>query len=227
MAGPGVFFGFVSMAGQFGLFKRTSCGWFGGTHHEYTSAAGGKIFFPLSCSFFRKRFRSRKSFVTISSFNWDSHVSSRDAISSASRSFCSGVSFSTHLPLSNFGSGAAFASAADGAAAGADVKMDAAVVVADTVDFWEESSTSVEGEEGIVEEAVDTAAAAADGLAALEGEEKKEVMVALAFGFLAAEVAMSPALRLRGVAMVRTVCETQLTGGKEVDEVETALYRAL
>ena len=188
------------------ILKRMSCGWFGGTHHEYTSAAGGKIFFPLSCSFFRKRFRSRKSFVTISSFNWDSHVSSRDAISSASRSFCSGVSFSTHFPLSNFGSGAAFASATDGAAAGADVKMDAVVVVADAVDFWEESSTSVEGEEGIVEEAVATAAA--DGLAALEGEEKKEVMVALAFGFLAAEVAMSAVLRLRGVAMVKTVCET-------------------
>ena len=73
------------------------------------------------------------------------------------------------------------------------------------------------GEEGIVEEAVDTAAGAADGLAVLEGEEKKEVMVALAFGFLAAEVAMSPALRLSGVVMVRTVCKTQLTGGKEVE----------
>ena len=84
--------------------------------------------------------------------------------------------------------------------------MDAVAVVADAVDFWEESSTSVEGEEGIVEEAVGTAAA--DGLAALEGEEKKEVMVALAFGFLAAEVAMSAVLRLRGVAMVKTVCET-------------------
>ena len=105
------------------------------THQEYTSAAGGKIFFPLSCSFFRKRFRSRKSFVTISSFNCDSHVSSKDAISSASRSFCSGVSFSTHFPLSNLGSGAAFASAAAEGAAGADVKMDAVVVGADAVDF--------------------------------------------------------------------------------------------
>ncbi len=37
----------------------------------------------------------------------------------------------------------------------------------------------------------------------LEGEEKKEVMVALALGFLAEEVAMSPALRLRGAAMAR------------------------
>ena len=68
----------------------------------------------------------------------------------------------------------------------------------------------------IVEEAVDTAA---DGLAVLEGEEKKEVMVALAFGFLAAVVAMSPALRLRGVAMVRTICKSRLTGREEVDEI--------
>lgn len=57
------------------------------------------------------------------------------------------------------------------------------------------------GEEGTVEETVDAAAAA--GFAVLDGEEKKEVMVALAFGFLAVEVAMSPALRLSGVAMLR------------------------
>ena len=106
------------------------------THHEYTSAAGGKIFFPLSCSFFRKRFRSRKSFVTISSFNCDSHVSSNDAISNASRSFCSGVSFSTHFPLSNLGKGAAFASAAAAdVPAAADVKIDAVVAVVEAVDF--------------------------------------------------------------------------------------------
>lgn len=37
----------------------------------------------------------------------------------------------------------------------------------------------------------------------LDGEEKNEVMVALAFGFFAVEVAMSPALRLRGVAIAR------------------------
>ena len=172
------------------------------TYHEYTSAAGGKIFFPLSCSFFRKRFKSRNSFVTISSFNWDSQVSSNEVISSASKSFCSGVSFSTHFALSNLGNGAA-ASAGVGAAA-ADVKMDAVVAVVDAVDFCEESSrTVVGGEEGTVEGAIDTAAAA--GFAVLEGEEKNEVMVALAFGFLAVEVAMSPALRLRGVAMSRTV----------------------
>lgn len=59
------------------------------------------------------------------------------------------------------------------------------------------------GEEGTVDEAVDAAAGA--GLAVLEGEEKKEVMLALAFGFLAVEVAMSPALRLRGVAMAKQI----------------------
>ena len=78
--------------------------------------------------------------------------------------------------------------------------MDAVVVVADAMDFWEASSGSVVGEEGTIEEAVGAAAAAGF---AVDGEEKKEVMVALAFGFLAAEVAMSPALRLRGVAMTR------------------------
>lgn len=172
------------------------------TYHEYTSAAGGKIFFPLSCSFFRKRFKSRNSFVTISSFNWDSQVSSNEVISSASKSFCSGVSFSTHFALSNLGNGAA--ASAGGGAAAADVKMDAVVAVVDAVDFCEESLRTVAGgEEGTVEGAIDTAAAA--GFAVLEGEEKNEVMVALAFGFLAVEVAMSPALRLRGVAMARTV----------------------
>ena len=59
------------------------------------------------------------------------------------------------------------------------------------------------GEEGMVEEAVDAAAAA--GFAVLEGEEKKEVIVALTFGFLAVEVALSPALRLRGVTIGRAV----------------------
>ena len=96
------------------------------TYHEYTSAAGGNIFFPLSCSFLRKRFKSRKSLVTTSSFNWASQLSSSDAISNASRSFCSGVSFSTHFALSNFGNGAA--DSAGIGAAGVEVKMDAVVV---------------------------------------------------------------------------------------------------
>lgn len=106
--------------------------WFA-TYQEYTSAAGGKIFFPLSCSFLRKRFKSRKSFVTISSFSCDSQLSSREAISSASKSFCSGVSFSTHFPLSNFANGAA--ASAGGGAAAVDVKMDAVMAVVDAASF--------------------------------------------------------------------------------------------
>ena len=172
------------------------------TYHEYTSAAGGKIFFPLSCSFFRKRFKSRKSFVITSSFSWDSQLSSKEAISSASKSFCSGVSFSTHFALSNLGTGAA--GSAEDEAAAVEVNMDAVVVAAvDSVRFGEASSMTVPGEDGMVKEAVEAGAAA--GFAVLEGEEKKEVMVALAFGFLAVEVAMSPALRLRGVAMANAM----------------------
>ena len=138
--------------------------------------------------------------VTTSSFNWDSQLSSSEAISSASRSFCSGVSFSIHFALSNFGKGATD-SAEDGATA-AEVKIDAVVAaVVEMVDNCEASSGTVAGEEGTVEGAVDAAVAA--GFAVLEGEEKKEVMLALALGFLAEEVAMSPALRLRGAAMAR------------------------
>ena len=82
--------------------------------------------------------------------------------------------------------------------------MDAVVVAAvDSMRFGEVSSMTVPGEDGMVEEAVDAEAAA--GFAVLEGEEKKEVIVALAFGFLAVEVAMSPALRLRGVAMMNAM----------------------
>ena len=71
--------------------------------------------------------------MTISSFSWDSQLSSREAISSASRSLCSAVSFSTHFPLSNFDNGAA-ASAGAGPAA-VEVKMDAVVAVVDAMDF--------------------------------------------------------------------------------------------
>lgn len=81
--------------------------------------------------------------------------------------------------------------------------MDAVVVLVDAVEFWEASSRSVAGEEETVEETV--VAAAAAGFVVLEGEEKKEVIVALALGFLAVEEAMSPALRLRGVAIARVI----------------------
>ena len=71
----------------------------------------------------------------------------------------------------------------------------------------------------MVEEAADAAAA---GFAVLDGEEK-EVMVAFALGFLAVEVAMSPALRLRGVAMARAraIPKNQLTGGKGIGQMES------
>ena len=108
------------------------------------------------------------------------------------------MSLSTHFALSNLGAGAA--GSAEDEAAAVEVKIDAVVVAAvDSVRFGEASSMTVPGEDGAAEEAVDAGAAA--DFAVLEGEEKKEVMVALAFGFLAVEVAMSPALRLRGVAM--------------------------
>ena len=64
----------------------------------------------------------------------------------------------------------------------------------------------------MAEEAID--AVATTGFAALDGEEKKEVIVALTFGFFAVEVAMSPALRLRGVAMVKAERRSQLNEGR-------------
>ena len=42
-----------------------------------------------------------------------------------------------------------------------------------------------------------------EDLAGAEGEEKKEVIEALALGFLAVDVAMSAALRFNGVAIMK------------------------
>lgn len=163
-------------------------------YHEYTSAAGGKIFFPLSCSRFRNLFRSKNSLVSTSSFNCASQLSSKVAISNAKRSFCSGVSFSTHFCLSNFTAGAV--------AAALDVKSEAVVFSVEVVG-WADGSPEAVGEEedkGDDDEAVEATAVA--GFAGAEGDEKKEVMLALAFGFfLVVEVAISAALRLSGVAM--------------------------
>ena len=63
-----------------------------------------------------------------------------------------------------------------------------------------ESSVAARGEEEMVEEAWE--ALVVEGLVGAEGEEKKEVMEALALGFLAVDVAMSAALRFNGVAMI-------------------------
>lgn len=132
--------------------------------------------------------------LTTSSLSCASQLSSSDWISNASKSFCSGVSFSIHFALSNFSAGnAALAAGATPAA----VKVEAGVVVpSEAVDFCELSSPAAAGGDETVVEAVGT------GLAELAGEEKKEVMEALALGFLAVEVATSAALRLSGVAMM-------------------------
>ena len=63
------------------------------------------------------------------------------------------------------------------------------------------SSVAVGGEEETVEEACE--AIVLTDLAGPEGEEKKEVIEALALGFLAVDVAMSAALRFIGVAMIK------------------------
>ncbi len=180
--------------------------WWFTSYHEYTSGAGGKIFCPPICSLLRNRFKARKSLLRSSSFRCASQLSSSVSISRARRSLCSGVSFSTHFALSNLGAGAVVGLAA----VGFDLNIGAAVVV-DAVDFGDESSAASGGEEEIAEEAVEIAAAL--GLGGAEGEEKKDVMDALALGFLAALVAISAVLRLRGVAMEPSV--ERRGGGRE------------
>lgn len=134
------------------------------TYQEYTSSMGGKIVFPLSFSFFKNLFRSKKSLVSISSFNCASQLSCNVSISKVSNSLCSGVNFASHFSLSNLG-------AAMGGSAGLGlVKEDNGEVLED---------------------------APSDA-----GCLKKEVIAALAFGFLVEAVAISPALRLSGVVIV-------------------------
>ena len=162
-------------------------------YHEYTSAAGGKIFFPASCSFLRKRFNSKKSLLSKSSFNCANQLSSNDWISKASKSFCSGVSFSTHFALSNLGTGV---EAEETVLATGNTGAGVVLVVVDG-----SSSVAVGGEEETVVEAWEEIVLT--DLTGPEGEEKKEVMEALALGFLAVDVAMSAALRFRGVVMTK------------------------
>ena len=98
------------------------------------------------------------------------------------------------------------AECADGIALSGLLNIDAVGVVAavmvDVVDFCELSLSAVAGEDETVEETVSASAVA--GLGGPLGEEKKEVIEALAFGFLVAEVAMSAPLRLRGVVIAGT-----------------------
>ena len=72
-----------------------------GVYQLYTSADGGKIFFPDSASDFRNRLRSRKALLVTSSFNAPSQLSCNVLISSARSSFCSCVSFAIQASLSN------------------------------------------------------------------------------------------------------------------------------
>ena len=125
------------------------------------------------------------------------------------------MSFSIHFPLSNFEAGAP---AADAVAALEALKMVAVEVVDAAVDaalFCELSSTAVAGEDETVE--VTAVASAFSGLAGPAGEEKKDVIEALALGFLVVDVAMSAALRLSGVVIVVTGAQEELSCNRKSD----------
>ena len=132
------------------------------TDQEYTSGAGGKICFPAWCSCLRKRLSSRNEGLVTSSLRGPSHDSCRYSISNASRSFCSGLSFSTHFALSNLVVGADAEAAGAAAESLALLNIEAvgvaaafvaiaAVVVAEVDDcdgIGDVSSFTVDGEEG-------------------------------------------------------------------------------
>lgn len=103
------------------------------------------------------------------------------------------MSFSTHFALSNLGTGV---EAEETVLATVNTGAVVVLVVMDV-----SSSVAVGGEEETVEEACE--AIVLTDLAGPEGEEKKEVMEALALGFLAVDVARSAALRFRGVAIIK------------------------
>lgn len=113
------------------------------------------------------------------------------------------------MALSNFEAGAAVGTRG--------ATLEAAVVVPiEVVDFCELSSIAAAGGDETVETVVEA------GLAALAGEEKKEVMEALALGFLAVEVAMSAALRLSGVAMMEVKAGAQSIASEEWWQIHEA-----
>src|ERR1039457_1042712 len=104
------------------------------TNQEYTSFIGGKIFFPLSISLFKNRFKSKKSLVTISFFNSFNQLSCKVSISNFKRSFCSSVSVLTQASLSNLIAGRE-------AVASVEVEPDVPLeLVAVTVVFAEEAA---------------------------------------------------------------------------------------
>ena len=131
------------------------------------------------------------------------------------------MSFSTHFALSNLDAGVA--GAVCGLSVLVAVKMEAVVEVV-AVDLGDVPSVAVIGEEDGADEAVNVAAAPI-GFVGAEGEEKKEVIEALDFGFFAVLVAMSAALRLRGVAM--TVSALQKLRNKQKHMAERRIPGAL
>lgn len=128
--------------------------------------------------------------VRISSFNTANHVSCKECISKASKSFCSCGSLSTHAFLSNFCVGA-----------GAP-----RVEKAETVEIEDGGCGGTEL--GVGEDlGCELKSASSFTTSCLEigdeagcfGAAKKEVMVAFAFGFFESEPATSAAFRFKDV----------------------------
>ena len=113
------------------------------------------------------------------------------------------MSFSTHFALSNFeaGPGAAF-----GASAPTDGLSFEKALTFGGIAFGGSSAVEAVGEDDGAGDSLEAAATLVVSTGA-EGEEKKDVIEALDFGFLVALVAKSAALRLRGVAIRTRKCE--------------------
>lgn len=147
-----------------------------GIYQEYTSSAGGKIFFCPSCSFLKNLFKSKNSLLSNSSFNTANQLSSSVSISRPKSSLCSVVSFSAHFFLSNFG----FGNSASSRAVATVVSIVFPVLVSVVVLV-------------VVEMVLDT----------ILGGPKKDVMLPLALTFFASVAAASAAFLLRDMAIGR------------------------
>lgn len=169
---------------------------------------------PASRSRLRNRFSSRNSLLRISSFNCASQVSCMLWISSASRSFCSGVSFSIQACLSNFCVAVGVPSEekvltvliVDGGCCGSLLELGGGD------DLGGSSLESDWVERG-------------DELGGL-GAVKNDVRLACALGFLDVEVAMSAALRFNWLAMSAhlQIAQEELAQRRDADEELRILY---
>ena len=164
---------------------------------------------PASRSRLRKRFSSRNSLLRISSFNCASQVSCILWISSASKSFCSWVSFSIQAFLSNFW-----------VAVGAPREENVLTVL--TVDGGC-GSLELGGGDDLASSLESDFVDIGDELGGL-GAPKKDVKLACALGFLEVEVAMSTALRFNGVAMTAEIAQGVLALRRDRDEELRTLY---